>query len=114
MSKLGLQVNRTLSSGKFAWQLTGSARVRVTPAADCKADLAEFCQPGALVQTEAMYYQLAGGTPPTKPKHPWTNCSVFGCTCKGEADYYGAASSTLFWVHFFTDFPALYHPTRVV
>ena len=49
-------INRTLSLGKFAWQLLGSATVRATPAATCKADLASFCRPGALVQHEAMWY----------------------------------------------------------
>ena len=77
-------VNLTLASGKFAWQLMGTAHVRATPPPDCKADLAEFCRADAVVQHEAMHYPLAGGAGPTKPKHMWTNCSVFGCTCKGE------------------------------
>jgi hypothetical protein len=101
-------VNRTLAAGKFAWQLTGSAHVRATSTAECKADLEAFCKADALVQKEAMYYHTSSNMAPTKPKHPWTNCSVFGCTCKGEADYYGIAHGSFgcadkgaqnWWIH---------------
>ena len=99
-------INRTLASNKFAWQLMGGAHVRSTVAAECMADLAAYCDPDAQVQKEAMYYPLSHGQ--SRPKHPFTNCSVFGCTCKGAADYYGIAHARFgcadkgaqqWWIH---------------
>jgi len=80
-------INRTIAAGKFAWQLMGTAQVRTTTPATCKDDLKGFCQPGALVQKEALYYHATSiVNPPSTPKQHWTNCSVFGCTCKGAAN----------------------------
>ena len=84
--------NRTLAEGKFAWQLMGSEQVRAPPTGsttDCKADLAAYCQAGAQVQHEAMHYGLGKPHGSPKPRRPFTNCSAFGCTCKGAADFYG-------------------------
>jgi len=102
-------INRTLAAGKFAWQLMGQKNVRATNPGSCKADLREMCQPGAFVQQEAMWYHTSGVKSPMIPKHPWTNCSVFGCTCKGAADYYGIgpgggfgcadAEAQKWWIH---------------
>eukprot|EP01046_Picozoa_sp_COSAG06_P008405 COSAG06_NODE_424_length_15925_cov_10.806079_6_plen_155_part_00 len=64
----------------------------VAPEPDkCKASLEAYCRPDAAPQTEAMYYPATRPPPPpgAAPKHPFTNCSAFGCTCKGAADYYG-------------------------
>jgi hypothetical protein len=74
--------NRTLREGKFAWQLLTYERVRAGPAL-CTADLENYCKPDAAPQAEAMMYPTSMLYP------PFTNCSVFGCTCKGAADYYG-------------------------
>jgi hypothetical protein len=82
-------VNRTIAAGKFAWQLMGNVQVSAAPAASCKAELALHCKAGAQVQTEAMYYHATSPSHPKVPKQPFTNCSVFGCTCKGAADFYG-------------------------
>lgn len=94
--------NRTLAAGKFAWQLLTSERVPADPSG-CTAALQEFCQPGAAPQTEAMYFPIA------RPQAPaFTNCTVFGCTCKGEADYYGIREGSFgcapvgaqqWWIH---------------
>eukprot|EP01079_Euglenida_sp_SAG-EU17-18_P000109 gene109-2350_t len=82
-------INRTLAASKVAWQLLSQAQVQASPPATCKADLAGFCQPGALVQSRAMYCHCdTKNDNPLQPKHPWTNCS-FGYMCKGAADYYG-------------------------
>ena len=67
--------------------------MRTTPATTCKADLEAYCQEDALVQHEAMVYMAPGATNPKTPKHPFTNCSAFGCTCKGAADFYGIDGS---------------------
>ena len=64
--------------------------VSASPPASCKADLTKYCRPGAAPQSEAMYYGAARpALPAPPPGPPFTNCSVFGCTCKGAADYYG-------------------------
>lgn len=81
---------RTLKEGKFAWQLMSPEHVSATPAG-CKADLAKFCKAGAHVQSEAMYYQTSMAAGAVSPA--FTNCTVFGCTCKGAADYYGIDGS---------------------
>lgn len=101
---------RTLAEGKFAWQLMTYEHVRTsgssTPQADCKADLRKYCQPGASPQAEAMYYEISSAPAPA-PGPPFTSCSVFGCTCKGAADYYGInggfgcapAEAQHWWIH---------------
>ena len=76
--------NRTLAEGKFAWQLLTAEHVSATNPARCKSDLAKYCQHTASPQTEAMYYPASTVHPGTPA---FTNCSVFGCTCKGAADY---------------------------
>eukprot|EP01049_Picozoa_sp_SAG25_P010231 SAG25_NODE_1097_length_4023_cov_1.143221_3_plen_177_part_00 len=38
-----------------------------------------------------MYYPLTRIRNSGEPVAPFHNCSVFGCTCKGAADYYGIA-----------------------
>ena len=102
--------NRTLARGKFAWQLMTSESVRASDPATCKADLTEYCRAGAGPQQEAMYYAMgsSGSPPPPQPGPPFTNCSVFGCTCKGAADYYGIAAGSFgcapagaqnWWIH---------------
>jgi len=53
---MNVLVNRTIAAGKFAWQLLSQRQVHATPPATCKSDLEGFCQPGALVQQEAMWY----------------------------------------------------------
>eukprot|EP00039_Didymoeca_costata_P021308 m.344156 g.344156 ORF g.344156 m.344156 type:complete len:509 (-) comp23899_c0_seq1:13-1539(-) len=82
--------NRTLKAGKFAWQLMTGEHVSVSEPTACKADLRKYCQAGASPQSEAMYMQITGPPGPAPgPPPPYTNCSVFNCTCKGAADYYG-------------------------
>jgi hypothetical protein len=88
---------RTISEGKFAWQLMTQERVRADDPTTCAADLGGYCsssrEEGTVggTQTEAMYYAIgSSGKPPTpEPAPAFRNCSVFGCTCKGAADHYG-------------------------
>jgi len=66
---------RTLAEGKFAWQLLTAENVRTSPPAQCKADLAKYCQAGASPQVEAMYFPISP-PPPPPPEPQCTNCSV--------------------------------------
>ena len=45
------------------------------------------------MQSEAMYYSAASPRGGKVPAQPFTNCSVFGCTCQGAADFYGISGS---------------------
>ena len=87
---------RTISEGKFAWQLMTQERVRADDPTTCAADLGGYCsssrEEGTVggTQTEAMYYAIgSSGKPTPEPAPAFRNCSVFGCTCKGAADHYG-------------------------
>ena len=86
--------NRTIKEGKFAWQLMTNERVGDSPSS-CRASLEKYCKPDAPPQSEAMYYAATkpAGDWRRLPKEPFTNCSAFGCTCKGAADFYGIGAS---------------------
>jgi hypothetical protein len=90
-------INRTIDTGRFAWQLMQWTYVSMKPAASgkfesCKALLKQHCQLDALVQHSAVLYYTGYGTgynAGTRIRQNFTDCSAFGCTCKGAGNYYG-------------------------